>query len=76
MLLNAGVVGGDRQTIIRLCQNIIELWAASDKSDPLEEMTLFNIAARRHREVVTGIQVTTLFKSFASNHPTSWWAHK
>jgi hypothetical protein len=76
MLLNAGVVGGDRQTIIRLCQNIIELWAASDKFDPLEEMTLFNIAARRHREVVTGIQVTTLFKSFASNHPTSWWAHK
>ena len=76
MLLNAGVVGGDRHTIIRLCQNIIELWAASDKSDPLEEMTLFNIAARRHREVVTGIQVTTVFKTFAVNHPTSWWAHK
>lgn len=75
MLLNVGVVGGDRQTIIRLCQNIIQLWADSDKSDPLEEMTLFNIAARR-QEYITGIQVTTVFKSNARNHPTAFFAHK
>lgn len=76
LLLNAGVVGGDRQTIIRLCQNIIQLWCDSDKSDPLEEMTLFNIAARRHPRLVTGIQVTTVFKSFTAHHPTAWFAHK
>lgn len=76
MLLNAGVVGGDRHTMIRLCQTIVGLWAASDKSDPLEEMTLFNIAARRHPRVVTGIQVTTVFKSYARTHPTAWFAHK
>lgn len=76
LLLNAGVVGGDRHTIIRLCQNIIQLWCDSDKSDPLEEMTLFNIAARRHRPLVTGIQVTTVFKSFSPHHPTAFFAHK
>lgn len=75
MLLNVGVVGGDRQTIIKLCQNIIQLWSVSDKSDPLEEMTLFNIAARRQK-FITGIQVTTVFKSNARNHPTAYFAHK
>lgn len=76
MLLNAGVVGGDRQTIIRLCQTIIGLWADSTQSDPLEEMTLFNIAARRHPKLVTGIQVTTVFKTHTRTHPTAWFAHK
>lgn len=76
LLLNAGVVGGDRQTIIRLCQNIIQLWCDSAQTDPLEEMTLFNIAARRHPRLVTGIQVTTVFKSYTAHHPTAWFAHK
>lgn len=76
MLFNCGVVGGDRQTILKLCQSMIDLWAAGDQSDPLEEMTLFNIAARRHREVVTGIQVTTVFKTNTRAHDTAWFAHK
>jgi hypothetical protein len=61
--------------MIRLCQNIIQLWADSDRSDPLEEMTLFNIAARR-QEHITGVQVTTVFKSNSRNHHTAFFAHK
>jgi hypothetical protein len=74
-LLNCGVVGGDRKTLMRLCQTMNDLWAGGNKADPLEEMTLFNIAARRH-EYVTGTQVTTVFKTNTKTHPTSWWAHK
>lgn len=76
MLLNAGVVGGDRATVMRLCRDMIGLWLAGDKSDPCEEMAYLNIAARRQPRLVTGIQVTTLFKSNAKSHPTAWFAHK
>lgn len=76
MLLNAGVVGGDRATVMNFCQDMIGLWAAGDKSDPSEEMAFFNIAARRHPRVVTGIQVATVFKSNTRSHPTAWFAHK
>lgn len=75
MLLNAGVVGGDRATVMRLCRDMIDMWAAGDKSDPCEEMGFFNVAARRQR-VVTGIQVATVFKSNTRSHPTAWFAHK
>lgn len=76
MLLNAGVVGGDRLTVMRLCRDMIGLWLAGDKSDPCEEMAFLNIAARRHDRLVSGIQVATVFKSNTRSHPTAWFAHK
>ena len=74
MLLNTGIVGGDRDTVMRLCHRMIDLWAASDRRDPLYEMTLFQIAARE-QTVKTGPRIATLFKA---NQRTnfSMWRHK
>lgn len=76
MLLNCGVVGGDRATLMRVCRAVFSAWLAGDRSDPCEEMVLFNMAARREPNVVTGIQVTTVFKSGATAHDLAWFAHK
>ena len=75
MLLNCGVVGGDRDTLMRLCQRMTDLWVQGNRKDPLEEMLYFNIAAREH-DYITGIQVTTPFKSGKTADPVSWFAHK
>lgn len=74
-LLNCGVVGGDRETVMALCHRMIQLWADSGSTDPLEEMLFFNIAAREKR-MVTGRQVSTLFKANVASDATSWFAHK
>lgn len=74
-LLNCGVVGGDRHTVMRLCQTMTDLWAASDRADALYEMLFFNQAARQFPVVVHGRDVTTVFKS-GQPHPDSIWMHK
>ena len=76
MLLNCGVVGGDRTTVMQLCQRMNNLFAARIINDPLEEMPFFNVAARAHPRLVTGRQVSTLFKSNTKHDERSWWKHK
>lgn len=75
MLLNCGVAGGDRATLMRLCQRMNDLWLEHDAS-PLHEMVFFNIAAREAELLVTGPQVTTVFKANKNTDPYAWWAHK
>lgn len=75
MLLNCGVVGGDRQTLMSLCQNMNDLWARNNAT-PLHEMAFFNIAARGVDSLVTGPQVTTVFKTNTKTDTEAWWAHK
>lgn len=74
-LLNCGVAGGDRATLMRLCQRMNDLWAEHD-ADPLHEMAFFNIAASEAPRLVTGPQVTTVFKANKSTDPYAWWKHK
>lgn len=77
MLLNTGVVGGTREVVMELCQRMTDAWLATDRADPLYEMALFNSIARRSDSaLVTGPQVTTVFKSNIQSHPHSFWAHK
>ena len=76
-LLNTGVVGGTRAVLLAVCQAMIDGWLATDRTDPLYEMTLFNHVVRHQdREVVTGPQVTTVFKSLAQSDPHAWFSHK
>jgi hypothetical protein len=63
MLLNAGVVGGDRDTLLCLCERI-RPWAADPCDDILEEMPVFNCIAYEHHNVATGPQVTRLSKHY------------
>jgi glycosyltransferase involved in cell wall biosynthesis len=75
-LLNCGVVGGDRETLMRLCQKMNDLWIEHD-ADPLHEMAFFNIAAYQlPHNLIAGPQVTTVFKANTKSDAHAWWAHK
>jgi len=64
-LLNCGVVGGDRDTVMTLCRRMTDLWAETG-AEPLHEMAFFNMSARK-AEYITGPRVTTTFKAFQDN---------
>lgn len=77
MLLNTGVVGGRRRELLGVCRDMVDVWASTDRADPLYEMVLFNyVVTRSDAELVTGPQVTTVFKSYCQSDKHSWWAHK
>lgn len=75
-LLNCGLVGGDRDTIIRLCQDLIKVFFNSfiDNKDLYFDMGPFNFAAYTGGfNIKTGPLVHSLFKY---NEKTGWWKHK
>lgn len=72
-LLNCGVVGGDRATVMELCMRMNDHWART-QADALHEMVFFNMAARE-MDFLTGPQVTTEFKKHQDNG-TAVWRHK
>lgn len=75
-LLNAGIVGGDRPTLMRLCRSMIDMWHVH-RSDTLHEMPFFNHVVYQHfPSHITGPQVATLFKHNVQDDDTAWWAHK
>jgi glycosyltransferase involved in cell wall biosynthesis len=76
MLLNCGVVGGDRNTLMRLCRRMIDMWA-NYGGDPLQETVWFNIVAREFgSKLETGPRVTTAFKMRHTSDPHAWFCHK
>lgn len=76
-LFNAGVVGGHRDTIIKLCSIILDLYAQSVHlgQDELGDMPIFNRAVRSFEKITSGPSITTLFKGEQRNN-WSIWKHK
>lgn len=74
-LLNTGIVGGDRATMMRLCRTMTDLWATTDRKDPLYEMALFNKACEDFF-TETGPHIVTLFKGYEVDNTTALWRHK
>lgn len=76
LLLNCGLIGGDRLLCIDLLKAIIREWqnAVISKGGCDYDMGPFNVAARKF-PYVTGTLVHTVFKH---NEPSgiSWWKHK
>jgi hypothetical protein len=72
-LLNAGVVGADRATMLTFIGRLLDTWS-QNRSDAAGDMGYFNRAAYTMNPV-TGPRITTLFKA---NQPTEWslWRHK
>jgi len=72
-LLNAGVVGADRQTMLTFIGRLLGYWS-ENKADKPGDMGYFNRAAYT-LPVQTGPRITTVFKA---NQPTEWslWRHK
>ncbi len=76
MLLNCGVVGGDRNTLMRLCRRMIDMWAKYG-GDPLQETIWFNMLARDEFPLLeTGPRVATAFKMYHTSDPHAFWCHK
>jgi glycosyltransferase involved in cell wall biosynthesis len=77
MLLNPGVVGGDRATLQKLCKMMIDMWQMYPQADSMHEMAFFNYVVYEHFPWhLTGPQVATLFKFNVKADEHAWWAHK
>lgn len=72
-LLNCGIVGGDRETVMKLCMRMNDLWVQT-RADAMHEMAFFNIAAREIG-CAAGPDITTEFKKYEDNGQ-AWWRHK
>lgn len=71
VLLNAGLVGGDRATMLKFL-----LAMMIDRApDDLTDMGVFNKVARSFA-VITGEGVHTRFRAYDHDHQFAWWAHK
>lgn len=84
-LLNAGVFGGDRQTMMSFLHQLISYWQDSkhdvwvQKQSVLDlgDMAAFNyVAYSGGFDIITGPPVTTLFKGEEANNTHSVWKHK
>lgn len=76
-LLNAGVVGADRDTMLTFIARLLRVWSEATMAggvDKAGDMAFFNRAAYS-MSPVTGPQITTLFKADERNG-WSLWKHK
>lgn len=80
VLLNAGLVGGDRDTMLEYLRRMIRLWSDQRGNVGDTDMIPFNIVVREMADngykVVTGRQVHTKFKAYEKSSPISWFRHK
>ncbi|CZW08859.1 glycosyltransferase family 2 protein [Enterobacter hormaechei] len=78
-LLNCGVVGGDRATMLELLHAMVVELDCQHSESPTDhfEMGAFNkvVYTRFKDRFVTGTRVTTIFKKNEASG-VSWWSHK
>lgn len=71
-LLNCGLVGGDRETVMKFLHLVIRCF----EDFPCElDMGPANYAAFQMERVEWGKKINTVFKAYQENK-TSWWKHK
>lgn len=74
-LLNAGVVGGDVDTMIEFITDMVREFKNFKGVMPDTDMPQFNHIAEKYRPVY-GYPVTTPFKEFSTDTKGYWWKHK
>lgn len=79
-LLNAGLIGGDRATMLEFLHGLFAYWYDVDlvrgPHDQGDMGELQRLAYTRFGDrIVTGSQVATVFKAYQPND-VSWWQHK
>lgn len=86
-LLNCGLIGGDRATVLEFLRDLIRLyedhahdrWRGVDPGALGNDMGPTNYVMRQPKwdgRIVATSQVCTLFKHHETAHPFAWWAHK
>ena len=76
-LYNAGILGGDRLTVIEFLKIMVDYISTIDTG--LTDMAIFNMTLHKHfqKRVVSGRKVNTVFKAFNNeNKEGSWFKHK
>lgn len=77
-LLNCGVVGGSRQNLMNLCQDIFNMYFESNKAIGPYEMGVFNMLmyTKYVDKLVHGPEVTTKFKAYETDNKVARFRHK
>lgn len=86
-LLNCGLIGGDRTTVLEMLRDLIRLyedhardrWKGVDKGALGNDMGPVNYVLRQPKwdgRIVATSKVCTLFKQFDTKNPYAWWCHK
>lgn len=77
LLLNCGLVGGDRETVMKLCHRMVrEFYDHRGKGVTLAlDMGAFNYVARGFK-CATGPLIHTVFRAKDHTNKHAWWAHK
>ncbi len=85
-LLNAGLLGGNREDVMEFAHRIIRLhyriesqrfWKMETAPATLVDMGAFGVVAKSFGAcIVTGPQVHTVFKSDGIGKECAWWRHK
>lgn len=83
-LLNAGILGGDVDTIIRFCGLMISHYGQTEADAKFKgtanagmtDMGLFNYVARTFFKPNFGPHVNTEFKKYDYDNKHPWWRHK
>lgn len=73
-LLNAGLCGGDRATVMAFIDDLRRM----DPGDDMTDMGAFNETAwtRHGARLITGGKVHTRFRAEDRTNPFAWWRHK
>ncbi|MGC4790567.1 glycosyltransferase family 2 protein [Micromonospora sp. DT178] len=77
-LLNAGIVGGRRETVLEFCRDLFEFCVTNAREVGPLDMGPFNYVARTWYAgmIVHGRQVCTEFRKDDRTSTESWWRHK
>jgi glycosyltransferase involved in cell wall biosynthesis len=86
-LFNAGLVGGDRKTMLELCHKMVKLYfdnqtdvfhkKNTDITEGVNDMGMLNVLVYdRGENIRWGAQINTVFKSNGVGREYAWWKHK
>lgn len=85
-VLNAGLIGGDRETVMKVAHAIFSIhwvikskqfWKTESQTDSDTDMVMFGIALKPFRErLVYGPKVNTVFKTEGHGSDYAWFKHK
>lgn len=78
MLLNCGLVGGDRKEVMELMRRMNAKYVEEKGNVGKFEMGLFNYICRTYMQskIVVGNNIHTKFKAFDRVNMKPWWRHK
>ena len=77
-VLNAGILGGERKTILGISEKISKLLDSSKITSTTVDMCTFNHVLYMDYEdkLIHGLPVNTVFKSYDVNNKNAWFCHK